>query len=118
MFNIFKDLSLYNRGIDPAAANKERNEKLEEKRSKVIIFPAKAKATIIIIGALYLVLAVIAVRLGASPLTTIKFTLSSVVVIATCVFLVFKSKKTEIAALIFIALFFLIQVLFTAVRKQ
>jgi hypothetical protein len=106
VFDFFKDMSLYNQGIDPVKARKEREEKFAEQKANQFIFSPKMKTAVFAFGIAYLIFAVAAIINGGSGF--LMFFLLSLIDIATLACLAIgKGKKTaEAIALILILAFF------------
>ena len=104
MFEFMRDLLYDIGGIDTTAAKLMRDEKREEKKLSRHIFSKKAKALIITMGILYLIISITMIAIAwnaGNGITTILINGTlSLIDLAVCVCLIFGTKKTEVAALI------------------
>lgn len=104
MFEWFREIGEEIGGIDSAAAKKERLEKKELKKTNRYIFSSGTKALIIVLGAVYLLMAgTMIVTLKGMPETTlqiVKYALMSIIDIVVLFSLIFGKKKGEIIALV------------------
>jgi len=104
VFEWFREIGEEIGGIDSAAAKKERLEKKELKKTNRYIFSSGTKALIIVLGAVYLLMAgTMIVTLKGMPETTlqiVKYALMSIIDIVVLFSLIFGKKKGEIIALV------------------
>lgn len=109
MFDFFKDVVREISGIDSESARKQRREKEEREKLNRFIFSQKNKTMIIVLGVLYLVMAIATVSAAknlSNPIATIiTYSVLGMLDVATLISLIFCGKKGEIAALICIFLF-------------
>lgn len=105
MFDWFREVAEELSGIDSAAAKKERMEKREQKKLDRFIFSRGAKATIIVLGLLYIIMTVStlgAVKNMSANATgvIVKSILMSILAIVVIFALLIGKKKGEIVALV------------------
>lgn len=114
MFDFFRDIYLELNGVDSDAAEKERQAKKEQKRKERFIFSGSAKVVAFILGILYLLLAGSSLSLliesgSLDVFKIIRYVFLILCDIAALVCLAIKKKKTELAALIVMIIFILVQ---------
>jgi len=109
MFDFFKDVALEARGIDPDELRLKKKLEKEEKKKETIIFSKTAKGIVYFFGIFYLLTG--AIGFGGTmgdegfTLIAVKFFFLLLVDLAALICISIKSKKTEIAGLILIAIF-------------
>ena len=114
MFDFFKDIMLEMKGVDTEALHEEMIQEKEEKKKKYFILSKGIKGIIYAFGILYLILSLSSLILlkqsGRVEIYYMILTLiSSSIVIACLICISVKNKKAEIAGLILIGIFFIIQ---------
>lgn len=108
VFDFFKDVYLEAQGIDSDEARKVREERKEIKKLGRYIFSKKMKISISFLAIIYLILVFITFKLGVNSLSVmnvIKYIILSLISLSVVVLFLFKSKKTEIIALVLIIVF-------------
>lgn len=116
MFDFFRDTFLELSGIDSDLAKLERAKKEQAKKEKKekdkIIIPSWVKKFIMAFSAIYLVscLGTFQIILNSGIVTMIvRYVVQIVSACAIFILMLFKSKKTEIAGIVLIVLFFILQ---------
>lgn len=105
MFDWFREVGEELRGIDSAAAKKERMEKQEQKKIDRFIFSRGAKALIIVLGLLYIIMTICTIGVVKNMAENavafiVKSILMSIIAIVVIFALLVGKKKGEIVALV------------------
>ena len=115
MFDFFNDIKLELDGrIDKEAVEKEKRDKRQQKYENKFIFSVRTKIIIFIVGILYLIMTGGILYFGISSKTLKLYTLVRYIFlylidIAGLICLAIKNKKTQIAALVLMLMFILLQ---------
>lgn len=116
MFDIFRDIALELQGIDSGKAELEREKKRLEKRNRdkeeKVILPIWAKKFVSVIAIVYLLscMGTLPIMFNTNiTLLAIRSVVQIVVAIAILILINIKNKKTEIASIVLIVLFFILQ---------
>ena len=114
IFGFLKDVYLELNGVDTRFVEEERKKKLEEKKKNKFIFSSSTKVAVYVFGIIYLILTagnIISLKKSdaLSFAHLLRYFFLVVCDISAMGCLIVKSKKTEIAALILIVIFVLVQ---------
>lgn len=116
MFDIFRDIALELQGIDSEKAGLEREKKRLEKKNRdkeeKVILPIWAKKFVSVIAIFYLLscMGTLPIMFNTNiALLAIRSVVQIVVAIAILILINIKNKKTEIASIVLIAIFFILQ---------
>lgn len=116
MFDIFRDIALELQGIDSEKAELEREKKRLEKKNRdkeeKVILPIWAKKIVSVIAIVYLLscMGTLPIMFNTNiALLAIRSVVQIVVAIAILILINIKNKKTEIASIVLIVIFFILQ---------
>lgn len=116
MFDIFRDIALELQGIDSEKAELEREKKRLEKKNRdkeeKVILPIWAKKFVSVIAIVYLLscMGTLPIMFNTNiTLLVIRSVVQIVVAIAILILINIKNKKTEIASIVLIVIFFILQ---------
>lgn len=116
MFDIFRDIALELQGIDSEKAELEREKKRLEKRNRdkeeKVILPIWTKKFVSVIAIVYLLscMGTLPIMFNTNiALLAIRSVVQIVVAIAILILINIKNKKTEIASIVLIVIFFILQ---------
>lgn len=118
MFDFFKDMYLELEGIDREAIEEKEREKSEKKKNEKIIFSRGTKIIVYAVGILYLIMSISIIYLAVRTKTVnaymvLRYAVIDLIDIACLICLTIKKKKTEIAALVLMIAFMVVQYLTT-----